>query len=249
MENANPFEKPVGKNEFNGFWIPAHNAKVMKAGIESNKAPFLPNAEGEIKAEAIYSIGSGYCLPGNRLIPVQFEKFNKGYTSNVVATKSLIKEMENSLKDGEKGVMYNFKGKDDAFHTATLYFPEQTEKPDDLIAMANNSIEKQENLKDIQLTIGSSEPVEYLGAYLAACKGGMKLSVDQQVAEDFKNKIMVNVENDIKKADNRDKNIESVGNILFNADKRGTEILRTLAQEQNRSQEPKKQEQEMEVCF
>ena len=62
---------------------------------------------------------------------------------------------------------------------------------------------------------------------------------------------MVNINNDLKKAENRDKGIDSVGNILFNADKRGTEILKTLAFEQNHgsSISPQSQEQDMEMIF
>lgn len=77
-----------------------------------------------------------------------------------------------------------------------------------------------DNLKNFSLAIGSSEPTEYLGSYLAACRNGMKLSVSPEIAEEFKGKIMVNLNNDLKKSEDRDKKIESFGNILFNADKR-----------------------------
>lgn len=78
------------QDEFNGFWIPHHNAKVMKRGFEENKAPFLPDASGNIKAEPIYNGASGYCLPANRLIPVQFAKMENGYNSNIVFPRSTV---------------------------------------------------------------------------------------------------------------------------------------------------------------
>ena len=53
-----------------------------------------------------------------------------------------------------------------------------------------------DNLKDVSMVIASSEPKEYLGTYMAACKSGMKLSVDPQIAEEFKGKIMPTLEND-----------------------------------------------------
>ena len=119
--------------------------------------------------------------------------------------------------------------------------------------MAKDKINQPTNLKGLSLTIESAEPVEYLGSYIAACKSGMNLSVSPEIAEDFKKNIMVNVNNDLKKAENRDKSIDSVGNILFNADRRGTEILKTFAFEQNQNQNssmaPKKQEPEMEMIF
>ena len=104
MENTNPLENPVSKQEFNGYWIPRHNAKVMKQGLEENKAPFLPDSTGNIKAEPIYNMATGYCLPANRLIPVQFAKMQNGYNSNVVATRTTLGGMENSIKENEKGV-------------------------------------------------------------------------------------------------------------------------------------------------
>ena len=249
MENTNPFEKPLSKNEFNGYWIPSHNAKIMKKGLEENNAPFLPDASGNIKAEPVYSLSTGKCLPANRLIPVQFEKMKMGYTSNLVASKSTISELNTEIKDGEKGILYNFKGKDDNFHTAAFFFPEQTANPEVFNELAQEKIHPLDNLRDISISIESSEPTEYLGTYVAACRSGMKLSVSPEIAQEFKDKIMAHVENDMKKADNRDKNIESVGTILFNADKRGTEILKTLAQEQSNDQTPQRKKEDMEVCF
>ena len=249
MPNTNPFQTPVSKNEFNGYWIPSHNAKVMKKGLEENSAPFLPDTSGNIKAEAVYSLSTGKCLPANRLIPVQFEKMKMGYESNIVVSKSTISEMNTEIKEGEKGILYNFKGKDDNFHTAAFFFPEQTETPEAFNELAQEKIHPLDNLKDISMTIESSEPTEYLGTYLAACRSGMKVSVSLETAQEFKDRIMVNVENDMKKSENRNKEIESVGNILFNADKRGTEILKTLAHENAPSQSPQMKQDDMEVCF
>ena len=129
MDTPNPFENPVTKDEFNGFWIPRHNAKVIKRGFEENKAPFLPDSSGNIKVDPIYNAASGYCLPANRLIPVQFAKMENGYESNVVATRTSIGAMENTLKENEKGVFYNFKDETGEIHTASLFFPEQTQDP------------------------------------------------------------------------------------------------------------------------
>ena len=170
-----------------------------------------------------------------------------------MATRNQIGDAGTELKDGEKGVLYNFKGKDENFHTAAVFFPEQTENPGVIMEMAKDKINQPTNLKGLSLTIKSAEPVEYLGSYIAACKSGMNLFVSPDIAEDFKKNIMVNVNNDLKKAENLDKSIDSVSNILFNADRRGTEILKTLAFEQNQNQNssmaPKKQEPEMEMIF
>ncbi len=252
MEQTNPFEKPVTKQEFNGFWIPRHNAKVMKRGIEEGKAPFLPDAGGTIKAEPVYNMANGYCLQANRLIPVQFAKMENGYNSNVVATRTTINGMENNLKESEKGVFYNFKDEQGEIHTSSFFFPEQTQNPDNFIAASKEKIHQMDNLKDVSMVIASSEPKEYLGTYLAACRSGMKLSVDPQIAEEFKSKLMPTLENDLKKQEEKNKEIPSLSNLLFDADKRATEITRTLSQENGQSASPKqqkKQSQEMEMCF
>ena len=142
MENTSPLENPVSKQEFNGYWIPRHNAKVMKQGLEENKAPFLPDSTGNIKAEPIYNMATGYCLPANRLIPVQFAKMQNGYNSNVVATRTTLGGMENGIKENEKGVFYNFKDEQGEIHTSSLFFAEQTQNPDALIAASKDKIQQ-----------------------------------------------------------------------------------------------------------
>ena len=241
MDKNNPFEKPVSKDEFNGFWIPHHNAKVFKRGLEENKAPFLPDATGSIKAEPIYNAASGYCLPAGRLIPVQFAKMENNYNSNIVIPRSTVTALENSIKENEKGVFYNFKD--------SLFFPEQTQNPEGAITATKDKIQQMDNLKDVSMVIASSDPKEYLGSYIAACRSGMKLSVDPQIAEEFKSKIMPTLENDIRDPEKREKNLPTLSNILFEADKRGSEICRTLAAENTQSAAPKQKKPEMEMCF
>ena len=247
MDKNNPFEKPVSKDEFNGFWIPHHNARVFKRGLEENKAPFLPDATGSIKAEPIYNAASGYCLPAGRLIPVQFAKMENNYNSNIVIPRSTVTALENSIKENEKGVFYNFKDEQGEIHVASLFFPEQTQNPEGAITATKDKIQQMDNLKDVSMVIASSDPKEYLGSYIAACRSGMKLSVDPQIAEEFKSKIMPTLENDIRDPEKRDKNLPTLSNILFEADKRGSEICRTLAAENTQSAAPK--QKELEICF
>lgn len=246
MEITNPLEKPVSKNEFNGYWIPNHNAKVMKAGIESNKAPFLPNESGIIKAEPVYNASTGYCLPAPRLIPVQFAKMEKGYTSNIVATRTSISNMKNSIKENEKGVFYNFKDETGEIHTSSFFFPEQTENPDSMISAAKEKIAPNADLSQTSIVIASSEPVEYLGTYIAACKTGMTLSVDPETAEEFKSKMMPFLDNELKKHNEKNRDMSSLSNILFEADKRSTELISTLNPNQTQSQ---KQSKQMDMSF
>ena len=146
---------------------------------------------GYTKVDPIYNnAASGYRLPVGRLIPVQFAKMENSYESNVAATRTSIGAMENTLKENKKGVFYNFKDETGEIHTVSLFFSEQTQNPEGIINASKDKIQQMDNLKDVSMVIASSEPKEYLGTYMAACKSGMKLSVDPQIAEEFKAKLM-----------------------------------------------------------
>lgn len=247
---TNSSNEPVSSKEFSGYWIPRHNAKVMKEGIDNNSAPFLPDERGNIRAEPIYNMATGYCLPGGRLIPAQFAKQKNNFNSNVVSTRTTITSLDNSIKEGEKGLFYNFKDEQGEIHTSSLFFAEQTQNPDAFLEAAKEKIRPRDNLKDYSMVIASGKPVEYLGSYLAACRSGMNLSVSPEIAEQFKQNIMPHLNNDLKNISEKDKSIESVSNILYNADRRATEICKTLSSEQSQSAAPaKKKQEEMEMCF
>ena len=98
--------------------------------------------------------------------------------------------MENTLKENKKGVFYNFKDETGEIHTVSLFFPEQTQDPQSMLNAIRDKIMPASSLKDVSMVIASSELKEYIGTYMAACKSGMKLSVDPQIAEEFKAKLM-----------------------------------------------------------
>lgn len=106
-----------------------------------------------------------------------------------------------------------------------------------------------DNLKDVSMVIATSEPKEYLGTYIAACRSGMKLSVDPQIAKEFKEEIMPTLENDIRDPDKRNITMPTLSNISFEADKRGAEICRTLAAENGQTVAPEKKQPKKEMCF
>lgn len=151
-----------------------------------------------------------------------------GYNSNIVFPRSTVNALGNTIKENEKGVFYNFKDEQGEIHVASLFFPEQTQNPEGIINASKDKIQQMDNLKDVSMVIASSEPKEYLGTYIAACRSGMKLSVDPQIAEEFKGKIMPTLENDIRDPEKRDKNMPSLSNLLFEAEKRGADICRTV---------------------
>ena len=253
MSDNNPFETPVSKNEFNGYWIPKHNAKVMKEGIENNTAPFLPNKKGEIKAEPIYNASTGYVLPATRLIPVQFAKIKNGYESNVVIGRNFAEMASTNLKENEKGVFYNFKDETGEIHTASYFFPEQTANPNAVIELANENLKPGIDLSNTSIVIANSNPEEYLSCYLAACKAGAKLSVSPEIAEEFKQKLTVILDNDLLNKEDKVMSLPSLGNTLFYADKKATELCKAYAGNQNEKTTSQKKsnsyDDDMEVCF
>ena len=251
MSDNNPFETPVSSKEFNGYWIPKHNAKVMKEGIDNNSAPFLPNKKGEIKAEPIYNASTGYVLPATRLIPVQFAKAKNGYNSNVVVGRNFAEYCSSNIKENEKGVFYNYKDETGEIHSASYYFPEQTENPDAVIEMAKENLKPSFKLENKALEITSSEPEEYFSNYIAACKSGMTLSVSKDIANEFKEKVSVILNNELLSKEEKDKTLPSLSNTLFNADKKATEICKQLS-EYNQPKEQKQNntfDNDMEICF
>lgn len=220
--------KEMNVNEFSGFWVPRHNAKVFKRGLEEWKAPFLPDDMGTIKTEAIYNLATHGCLPANRLIPMQFRAMEMGYKSNLCGTKNVLSTLKFPVKENELGIYYTFKDEMGEIYTNQLFFAEQTEGSEWLIEEASKEMKPISNLQDVSMVIASSNPKEYLGTYIAACRAGMKLSVDPQIAEEFKFNIMPYLENELKEHCDRDLNMDTLEQILFMADKRGTEIIRTL---------------------
>ena len=63
---------------------------------------------------------------------------------------------------------------------------------------------------------------------------------------------MPTLENDIRDPDKRDITMPTLSNILFEAEKRGADICRTLAAENKQSVAPKQEKKhslDMEMCF
>ncbi len=252
------------KNDWNGAYVPKHTAKLIKAGIENGTAPFIPN-NGQISASPIYNINTGYVLDANSLIPVILTKAEKGYESNFVGTYGTVTKTNNSIKENEKGIFYNFVGKNDGeFHHSAYYFGEQMENPKHFAEIAAKvQLKTKQNLTKDTLKITSAEPVEYLGTYIAACKSGAKIEVAPEVAEQFKANIVAIADNELVRT-NAEKNpdLPKVSDFLFDVEKKASEIVKNREKElgigqkkeQQQNRQPAKKherkiEKEMSVSF
>lgn len=243
----------VSKKDWNGAYVPKHTAKLIKAGIENETAPFLPKPQDIVRngetsltfkmsPELIYNANTGFALDAKDMIPVQLEKAAKGYESNVVGTKKSMDNAKTSIKAGENGVWYNFKGKDGEFHHSAYFFPEQAEQPERLQEFAQDNLKQKQNLTNDTIKIESPEVTDYLGAYVAACKSGAKIEVSPEIAEQFKANILAVAENELKRT-NAEKNpaIPKMSDLLSNADKKANEIVKSREKELGIGQEQKTQ--------
>lgn len=220
--------------DFDTFWVPRHNVKIAKEGNEAGKAPFLPFAADAIRTTPIYNVASGYILPAIRLIPCQFEMLKKGYIYNYVITRPVLTSLGFKLKnEDDKGVLCTYKDEMGEVHTIALYFADQVERTLEFVKYAKEHIQPHSNLSDVHLYIRTSDPVEYFGSYLTACRCGMELEASRDVVSEFRGNLNAILENDLRDDEYKDKAYKPYSTILFLAQKRAVEIERTLLQERN----------------
>lgn len=215
-------ELQISKKFWNGAYVPKHTAKLIKTGIENGTAPFIPN-DGQLKTSLIYNANTGFALHGKDMIPVLLTKIEKGYESDAVGTFKTVESAQTAIKTGEKGVFYNFVGKDGEYHHAAYFFAEQTEQPERFAEYSGKNLKQMQNLSNETLKITSPEVTEYLGTYIAACKSGAKVEVSPEIAEQFKTNIVAVANNELARTEaERNPDIPRISNLLFDADKKGT---------------------------
>lgn len=229
----------ISKNDWNGAYVPKHTAKLIKAGIENGTAPFIPN-NGQLNPLLVFNVNTGYALEAKDLIPVLLTKIEKGYESNAVGTYATMTKNNNSVKQDEKGIFYNFKGQDGEFHHSAYFFGDQLENPVAFEELAKKSIKQPLNLKTEKFVISSPEVTEYLGTYVAACKSGAKVEVTPEIAEKFKANMLVVAENELKRTNAEKKpDIPKVSDLLFAVEKKSSEIVKNREKELGIGQEKK----------
>ena len=187
------------------------------------------------------------------MIPAQIEKGKKGYESNIVIGRNFSEMASTSLKENEKGIFYNFKDETGEIHTASYFFPEQTANPNAVIELAKENLKPGIDLSNSSFTIENSNPENYLSTYIMACRTGAKLSVSPEIAEDFKKKFSVILDNEQLKKEEKEVSIPSMGNTLFNADKKATELCKLYSENKKEQTTSKKKkfsyDDDMEMCF
>ena len=250
LDTNKPFQTAVSEKHFNGYWIPNHNAKVIKAAIENGTAPFLPDQSGKISANAIYNGNTGYCLNAKDLIPLQIER---GEKSNVVATYNTINKAGTKVVEGSKGLFYNYKREDGTIGTAQFFFPEQTENPEAVKKLTEEKIRKNGGRKlNKTIEITSAEPEEYLAHYVAACKSGASVKVSPEIAKEFVTKFTPLLNNQIAKGAERDKEMDTLGQFMFKVDvkanKINSELFAQVKKEHQKSQAQGKKK-DMEISM
>ena len=225
----------VSAKQWNGYFVPKQNAKIIKEGIESGVAPFLFN-DGKINTTAIVNANNGYSLNAKELIPLQIVKAKNGYASDFVGTFQTANKAHTRIKSGEKATYYNWKDKDGNYQHAGLFFPEQTESPEKFNDFAKSNLKQKYYGTD--KTISVTSPADYLGSYVAACKTGAKLEVKPEVVEAFKADLLKVCENELKRTNaERDSSIKSLHTVLFDADKKAGEIIKQVVPPKERTEQ------------
>lgn len=254
LNNEKPYENKVSESQFNGYFVPSHSAKLIRESIENNTAPFLPDSSGVIKAKPIFNGNKGFCLTAKDLIPLQIIQ---GENSNVVVTFNTVNKAGIKIKEGEKGFFYNYQKEDKSVGVSQYFFPEQTENPEKIKEFVNPRIAKGIKLltPDKIVEIKSSEPDQYLGAYLAACKTGATVKVSPEIAEQFKQNVMPILKN--QTSIHKNKEMDSLSDLMFKSERNAIDITTSMqkekGQQQAKSQEQqkpqKKQHKEVERDF
>ncbi len=248
IDTNKPFNNSVSEKQFNGFYIPSHNAKIIKESIENGTAPFLPDKDGNITAKPVINGNTGYCLNAKDLLPLQIlEKEN----SNVVVTYKTTQNLGTRIKEGEKGFFYNFQREDKTVGTSQYFFPEQTENPQLIQDFAAEKVAKT-GLKNLDKTIEitSAEPEEYLGKYVAACKSGAGLKVNPEIAEEFKQNFTAVLNNQLAKKAERNSEIDTLSGFMFKVDQKANTVNKELSAEirkEHQKQNAHKQENKKSI--
>ena len=237
LDTNKPFNNSVSEKQFNGFYIPSHNAKIIKESIENGTAPFLPDQAGNVNAKPVINGNTGYCLNAKDLIPLQIVGKDN---SNIAVTYKTTQNIGTRVKEGEKGFFYNFKREDNTIGTSQFFFPEQTENPQ-LVKDAVNEKVAKNKLPQINKTIEiqSANPEEYLGTYVAACKSGASLKVNPEISEEFKKNFSAVLDNQLSKKADRNAEIDTLSNFMFKVDQKANSINKELYAE--RRQEMQKE--------
>lgn len=250
LDTNKPFNNSVSEKQFNGFYIPSHNAKIIKESIENGTAPFLPDQAGNVNAKPVINGNTGYCLNAKDLIPLQIVGKDN---SNIAVTYKTTQNIGTRVKEGEKGFFYNFKREDNTIGTSQFFFPEQTENPQLVKDAVNEKVEKNK-LPQINKTIEiqSANPEEYLGTYVAACKSGASLKVNPEISEEFKKNFTAVLDNQLSKKADRNAEIDTLSNFMFKVDQKANSINKELYAErrqemQKTQQQSKKKEQTFEM--
>ena len=248
LDTNKPFNNSVSEKQFNGFYIPSHNAKIIKESIENGTAPFLPDQAGNVNAKPVINGNTGYCLNAKDLIPLQIVGKDN---SNIAVTYKTTQNIGTRVKEGEKGFFYNFKREDNTIGTSQFFFPEQTENPQ-LVKDAVNEKVAKNKLPQINKTIEilSANPEEYLGTYVAACKSGASLKVNPEISEEFKKNFTAVLDNQLSKKADRNAEIDTLSNFMFKVDQKANSINKELyAERRQEMQKTQKQSKKKEQTF
>lgn len=221
----------VSSNDWNGVFVPKHTAKLISQSFEDGTSPFIP-VGGKLNPPFVYNVNTGFSPDAKDLIPLQLTKIAKGYSSNAVGTYSSMSKAGTRIKTGEKGLFFNFVGKDGEFHHSAYFFAEQTEQPERFLDFASKNFRRQQSLKGQTIKIESPNVEDFLSVYVASSRSGASIEVSQKVAKQFKKNLLEITSNELAKTEaEKNPKIPKLDDVLFKADKKAKEIVKSLEKE------------------
>ena len=241
MSNLSP-----SKNDWNGSYVPKHSAKILLESMDSGNCPLLPDSNCKLIIDPIYNVNTGRVLNGKDLIPAQVTKVQHGYESKFVATKLSIESSKTTVKQGEKGLFYNWQDENGKFHHSSYFFADQTSNPENILDKGNKQLRKDERLVGKTLQIDSVE--NYLPMYLAACRSGADVTVSKEIAAAFEETFKLICKNELA-TQGKNKEIQPLNSFIYDADKKSLAVINAnwdMGKKINKHQDRKK---EQEICL
>lgn len=222
LEEINGKLKRLSEKDWNGFYIPKHSAKLILDSLKKGNSVLIPDGNSFIPGRIING-NTGYPLPAKDLIPALITKEDRGFKSEFVVTKTTVNKSGTQITAGEKGLWYNFQDKENNYHHAAYYFPEQTQNPEKVIG----NVKKPVFTKEVPGKIEVHKAEEYMPAFIEASKTGSLLVASEEVKASFKNLIENICDNELKRTKaEKDINIPGLNDFLYKSEMQAYDNIR-----------------------
>lgn len=238
MENEETnIQGTAKKKYFPAYLIPNYSASLLRDSI--NKGFFKIDQEtGKSPLHTVYNAHTGYPLNAKDLVPASIRlemrnAKNEDKTIPIMFSKSFADTAHTQIKAGEKGLLYNFKDKNDQFQTAQYYFANQTQEPEKIVAAAYQKIEQNKAEAHMpesnELVITDKE--DYMATLLLASKfaNEVKIVCTPEIEQQALKTISAICENQMRKPELRETTIPPLNDFLYKQELKAQNTFKEMA--------------------